>query len=224
MSRPRTRPSRDETRDRLFQAAATVFVRSGIAGASIEDICIEAGLTRGALYSNFANKDELVLEMLNEHAQHNLEEMRRLSTITLTSTEFLEVLESPVRRQLGPLGTDHVLYMEFMLHAIRNPAHRARIAENHQRMRALTVEVLQRHSAALGLELPMEIEAAAAMINALDLGYSVHELIEPGVYEPGIFSRNLLVLQQLWVTAASAKPTPRSNVAVRNNTRRKPVK
>ena len=48
MSRPRQRPTREETRRRLFDGAAAVFVERGIAGASIEDICDAAGFSRGA--------------------------------------------------------------------------------------------------------------------------------------------------------------------------------
>ena len=60
MSRVRTRPTRDDTRDKLFEAAARVFEQDGIGGASIEAIAAAAGFTRGAFYSNFKSKDELV--------------------------------------------------------------------------------------------------------------------------------------------------------------------
>ncbi len=53
MSRVRTRPTRDDTRDKLFEAAAQVFEDQGINGASIEAIAAAAGFTRGAFYSNF---------------------------------------------------------------------------------------------------------------------------------------------------------------------------
>ena len=48
MSRVRTRPTRDDTREKLFEAAARVCEEQGIGGASIEAIAAAAGLTRGA--------------------------------------------------------------------------------------------------------------------------------------------------------------------------------
>ena len=45
MSRVRTRPTRDETRERLFQAAAQVFEERGIGAASIDAIAAAAGFT-----------------------------------------------------------------------------------------------------------------------------------------------------------------------------------
>src|SRR6266567_698080 len=57
MSRVRTRPTRDVTCEKLFEAAARVFEEQGIGGASIEAIAAAAGFTRGAFYSNFKSMD-----------------------------------------------------------------------------------------------------------------------------------------------------------------------
>ena len=205
VSRTRTRPSRDDTRERLFAAASTVFVRSGIAGASVEDICLEAGLTRGALYSNFGNKNELVMAMIDEHVDRNLQEMERLIELSGDPVEYLELLESPERRREGPLGTDPVLHMEFTLYALRNPENRQRLAEHQRRWREVIASTIRRDAERLGIDPPMPVDDAAAMILAIDNGYLLAELIEPGSYEPGTYSRNLLALQALW---ASTAPTP----------------
>ena len=69
MSRVRTRPTRDETREKLFEAAAEVFEEHGIGAASIEMIAAAAGLTRGAFYSNFDGKDDLIIAMLEDHVE-----------------------------------------------------------------------------------------------------------------------------------------------------------
>ncbi len=42
-------------------AARTVFLRRGFHGASLDEIAEEAGYTKGAVYSNFAGKDDLYL-------------------------------------------------------------------------------------------------------------------------------------------------------------------
>ena len=57
---------RAQTRERLMAAAASVFAERGIIGASVEEICEAAGFTRGAFYSNFADKDELVLALIQQ--------------------------------------------------------------------------------------------------------------------------------------------------------------
>ncbi|MGO3179626.1 MAG: TetR/AcrR family transcriptional regulator, partial [Brevibacterium linens] len=53
-------PRRRQTRSTLVQAGTSVFAVRGIDGASIEEICEAGGLTRGAFYSNFSSRDDLV--------------------------------------------------------------------------------------------------------------------------------------------------------------------
>lgn len=208
MSRARTRPSREDTRERLFAAAAAVFVRAGIAGSTVEDICLEAGLTRGAMYSNFANKDELVMAMIDEHVDRTVAELNRLRQLAGSPAEFLAIVETPERRRDGPLATDPVLQLEFTLYARRNPANRSRLADHRRRWREIYADVVREDSERLGIDPPMAVDAAADMIMAMDDGYMLGELIEPGRNGPGTLSRNLLALQQLW--AASAPPTRRA--------------
>lgn len=49
------------TRQRFLDAGARVFVSHGYAGASMEQVADEAGLSRAALYKHFANKEALFL-------------------------------------------------------------------------------------------------------------------------------------------------------------------
>jgi AcrR family transcriptional regulator len=62
--RRRTRAEQQaETRARLLEAGAEAFAAHGFEGASIDHIAELAGYTRGAFYSNFADKAELLLEL-----------------------------------------------------------------------------------------------------------------------------------------------------------------
>ncbi|SMF60782.1 transcriptional regulator, TetR family [Trinickia caryophylli] len=56
--------SRDQTRERLIEAARITFLEKGYATTSVEDIASAAGYTRGAFYSNFEGKPELLIEVL----------------------------------------------------------------------------------------------------------------------------------------------------------------
>jgi AcrR family transcriptional regulator len=56
---------RSETRDRLLEAAATVFAERGVEGASVDAIAAAAGRTSGALYAHFGSKEGLLVELLD---------------------------------------------------------------------------------------------------------------------------------------------------------------
>ncbi|BCG05474.1 TetR family transcriptional regulator (plasmid) [Paraburkholderia sp. PGU19] len=60
---------KEQTRERLFDAARTIFLEKGWTSTSVEDIVEAAGYTRGAFYSNFRNKQELLTELLRRHAE-----------------------------------------------------------------------------------------------------------------------------------------------------------
>src|SRR5512144_2349213 len=62
---------REATRQRVLDAARQVFAERGVIGGTVEDICDRAGFTRGAFYSNFADKED-VLEALIEREQARL--------------------------------------------------------------------------------------------------------------------------------------------------------
>jgi AcrR family transcriptional regulator len=67
----RTKSESEETRQRILDAAETVFLDIGVSRASLDRIATEAGVTRGAIYWHFANKQELFAAMIERvHGQH----------------------------------------------------------------------------------------------------------------------------------------------------------
>src|SRR5437660_2443127 len=56
-----------QTRADLLAAARSVFAQRGYAGASVTDIAEAAGYSHGAVYSNFAGKQDLFLALFDEH-------------------------------------------------------------------------------------------------------------------------------------------------------------
>lgn len=53
-----------QTRERLLDAAQDLFVERGFLSTSLEEIAEAAGYTRGAFYSNFSDKTDLLIESL----------------------------------------------------------------------------------------------------------------------------------------------------------------
>src|SRR5215468_9016491 len=67
--------SKELTRVRLIEAAEILFIRKGFDGASVEDISEMAGYTRGAFYSNFADKDQVFLAVIDRRRTKGLEDI-----------------------------------------------------------------------------------------------------------------------------------------------------
>ena len=76
---------KDQSRRRLVAAAARLFRRHGYDGVGINDLCAEAGLTRGAFYGHFDSKQALLSAVLA--GAHDF--VRRLKARTAWTTNGL---------------------------------------------------------------------------------------------------------------------------------------
>src|SRR5882724_5476329 len=142
MSRVRTRPTRDDTKEKLFEAAADVFEQQGIGSASIESIASAAGLTRGAFYSNFDGKDDLIIAMLEDHVERSLKHHRDLLARHRDPVDFVAALRTAERSRHDPLGRAPLLHMELILFAARSERRRPELAKRLRARRALVAEML----------------------------------------------------------------------------------
>lgn len=120
---------RRKTQEALLEAAKVVFHEVGFQAASIEEICERAGFTRGAFYSNFASKDDLVLEIFSREFTKAHQTMAKVVEEELTQNYDVPLqIETTIRRIIQEiikvLLDEHDLYrvkLEFRLHALRTP-------------------------------------------------------------------------------------------------------
>src|SRR6201987_1486192 len=143
MSRVRTRPTRDDTRDKLFEAAARVFEDQGIGSASIEAIAAAAGFTRGAFYSNFDSKDELIIAMLEDHVEQSIRRNLDLLARHRNLADFLDALKTMDRSRQDPLGRSPLLHMEMILFVARAEKRRPDLAKRLRARRKLIADIVE---------------------------------------------------------------------------------
>jgi len=61
-----------ETRERILDAAQELILECGYSGVSIDDIIKRLGLTKGAFFHHFKNKNELAVALLRRFASQDL--------------------------------------------------------------------------------------------------------------------------------------------------------
>jgi len=117
--------SKELTRMRLIEAAETLFIRKGFDGASVEDISEMAGYTRGAFYSNFTDKDQVLLAVIDRRRTKALEEvLQRASEPAERAAAVREWFSGQWRLK------DYIaLRMEFSRRAFRDRSVRKHLAE-----------------------------------------------------------------------------------------------
>jgi AcrR family transcriptional regulator len=167
----RTRRRRAEqaaaTRRRLLDAARRVFLRRGFHGASLDLVAVEAGFTKGAVYSRFRSKADLFLALLEERIERRIAEMRAAAA----AVEGPLAVTAALSRQWDEkLQTDEqwsLLLIEFRLHAARLPALNRRYAALHARLREAMAAGIE---AEAGAPLPVPAEDVARAALALGTG------------------------------------------------------
>src|ERR1700760_1470598 len=177
MSRVRTRPTRDETCDKLFEAAARVFEEQGIGGASIEGVVGAAVFTRGAFYSNFKSKDELIIAMLEDHVDRSIRRHLDLLAEHDSIDDFLNALKSMDRNRQDPLGRAPLLHMEMILFVARAEKRRPELAQRLRARRKLIADIVDTSLKKEGRS--GNPAWTGAILLALEDGFRLHRLIDP---------------------------------------------
>ncbi len=197
------------TRQHLLEAAAIVFARDGFHGATIDKIAERAGFTKGAVYSNFKSKDDLFLALLDERAAREYALMS--SALERgpedTSTRFDEASE---RVRISSAFWDEswtMLYLEFVLYALRNPDARKKLVEQVDREFALEQQLIQSEYDVVGVAPPFPIRSLAVVTSSMFLGMQLKRLIAPDTVDQSTIDTALEML----LIAMEAKDGPEAS-------------
>ena len=196
MSRVRTRPTRDATCEKLFEAAARVFEEQGIGGASIETIAAAAGFTRGAFYSNFNSKDELIIAMLEDHVEQSIRRNLDLLAVHKNLADFIEALKAMDRTRQDPLGRSPLLHIEMILYVARAEKRRPELAKRLRARRKLVSDIVETTVKNGGGSRALNPAWTAAVVLALEDGFRLHRLIDPETTPADSFLRAITDLQR----------------------------
>jgi AcrR family transcriptional regulator len=182
------------TRERLLAAAEQVIARQGFGGASIDLIALEAGFSKGAIYSNFESKEEVFLELLRVYMERDmasLESLLRLAPEQLNGavTEWLQNMHT--RRDCPALVT------ELQLHARRSSEFAEQYYTLQERQIQMLASILKRYFKALSKDIPIDAKDLAGSLIALAQGLSLQRpLPKPG--KPGSAARVINDLLKLF--------------------------
>jgi AcrR family transcriptional regulator len=206
--RVRTRPTRSQTRERILQAALEVFSARGIAAASVNDVAAAAGMTKGAVYSSFASKDELVLAMMEEHA------LQRLNAALAGFEETTDV-----HAAIGKVGTVlinaihtdaawHRLLAEYFALSYRDPERRAELRRRRRDARDTVARALTRLAEAGSVELPLPAADLAVVVLALSNGLGIEAGMDPDAVPDDLITRVFELLLRDMLTDMERRRTP----------------
>lgn len=178
--RQRVRPTRQQTRSQILDAARGVFSEHGYHAASIDDVADAAGYSFGAIYSNFKNKQELFLAVSEDAVARQVREYR---DAVLHADSIEEQARSAAARWTSLLAEEpnyFPLFVEFWSLAARDDDARDRFIARYGELRAAISDLISTAARSRGLDLDgSTAELLARVVIALGNGLALESRLDP---------------------------------------------
>jgi AcrR family transcriptional regulator len=158
---------RELTRTALIESAMEVFDRRGFEGASLDEIADNAGFTRGAIYKNFASKEDLffaVMDSFNEKAIAAFDDQLGGDVGHLD----IGAIARTWRRTQG--AWVKTLDAEFELYALRHPEVRERLQAHSDQTIDRICAFMEEQQVLSHVTLPYPTRVLAEMFFAVTIG------------------------------------------------------
>ncbi|MDB5426690.1 MAG: TetR family transcriptional regulator [Phenylobacterium sp.] len=170
--KPRRGDKRERTRAALLTAAWAVVDEKGFAAASLVEIARRAGMTRGAIYSNFPSRSDLLLAMVSTRGLSINRDFSRLGTLKEQLRWFAEGL---IETLPNAPGTQR-WHAEFMVHIAADPALREHIAGG---FAGMFDEMAAQFRAQHGENLAIDAHSLALAVQSLAMGFVYQCILSP---------------------------------------------
>jgi AcrR family transcriptional regulator len=181
------------TRERLLDAAATVFDQLGYNGASLDAVAEAAGYTKGAVYSNFATKADLFLALIERYVEQEAK-AQAVQLESGTIEQFIDALDTTLEHQTRGNPEWVLLQIEFFLAAARDPAIRAKYLKGSEEMREASGQTIDAKLAEISAKAPFNGRELGILLNALGVGIALNFHLEPDALDSTLFVRAARVL------------------------------
>lgn len=170
--------SKDQTRERLLNAAQSIFLKKGYVAASVEDIAAVAGYTRGAFYSNFHSKAELLLELLERDHASVQGDLRQIFEGGGTR-EQMEATALAYYRRMHIDKRCFLLWVEAKLQAARDPKFRVQFNQFLEETRTRMADIIRAFAERSGTPLRLPAETLALGLMCLCDGVQSYYATDP---------------------------------------------
>jgi AcrR family transcriptional regulator len=181
---------REQTRQELLSAAEACFVTRGFHAASVDQVAERAGYTKGAVYSNFASKEDLFLAVYERRVEQVLTEVVPGLRQAGAERAFDQLATGAIQRRDRADGW-RAVFFEFWAHVLRHPELRDRFAAIHARFLEPLADAVRQLAEDRGLTLPADVTASQVAVawNAMEVGLGLERLTQPQTVDVALARR-----------------------------------
>jgi AcrR family transcriptional regulator len=181
---------REQTRQELVSAAEACFVSRGFHASSVDEVAERAGYTKGAVYSNFASKEDLFFAVYERRVEQVLTEVVPGLRQAGAERAFDQLAAGAIQGRDRADGW-RAVFFEFWAHVVRHPELRERFAAIHARFLEPLADAVRQLADDRGLTLPSDVTASqvAAAWNAMEVGLNLERLTQPQTVDRALARR-----------------------------------
>ncbi len=170
---------REAQTERIMDAARKCFVQSGFRGASMHDICREAGMSPGALYRYFPSKESIIEAIAEQDRQTDVANMMKIGNGPTLIDGFMTAIMAHFQdlhdRGMAPLFT------EIRAESMRNEAVAACCAKTEGQFIAIFHAFLEQAKAQRLIDPVSDIGSIVPIMMALGEGMIMSDILAKGV-------------------------------------------
>lgn len=180
------------TQAALTESAWALFTEKGFHTTSISDIVERAGLTRGAFYSNYRDKEEIFLALYDAHADRLLADLRDAAAQAEPGDNPIDAIQSRIAGRTDEERQWFLVSMEFTLHAARNPQLARQLAAHENRVTQGMTEVLSEALTRTRRTPTIPTDDLARLLTAVFEGLTALQLIHGSTYDAAHLTPHLI--------------------------------
>jgi AcrR family transcriptional regulator len=177
--------SREQTRMRLLESAARLFAKNGFERTSVDDVAEAAGFSKGALYYNFASKDELFEALVEESIADMIAGLEGALAGAHTIEEKLAAMQRVLTEEERHSGGQQ-LELEVITQALRDRKLRRTVGKAYTRMRDAIASLIEQQYEEAGVRPPLPPDQLAIAIVAGSLGTGLMQALDPDAVPAGL--------------------------------------
>lgn len=185
---------RGTARKRLLDAALVELGDRGYAATSLQAIAKRAGLTKGAVYWSFRDKQDLFLALVDERLGLPARELMSLTENAPSDRETAPLVSQGVAELIRRQPELLLLVVEHWALAVRDPELRPDYVHRQDELRQALARALEARHATTGVRLSYPADRLATGILCLATGIAMEALVEPAAAPDELFGEILGLL------------------------------
>lgn len=200
------RPRGSRKREQLRRAAYLCFRKSGYHDTTVDAICQVSETSKGSFYWHYQSKQDVFIDILETWAREVMDELYEQFEDAMEQEDYIGSLTWALEREIHRGRVIVPLWLEFGVHATRDPEIKDRLSKFYRRARSAITEILRPMLERRFSE--QEMQSISATIFGAYTGLMIQDLSDPERADAREMVRRFMGVINWWLQHLNEDPQP----------------